>query len=97
MAVASGMEGKTAPAAVSAASNADSWPVVVPNSARRGVVVLQHVRPLTLAAVHRVGVAGGVVAGISESTAHAYTSAVVDLLAERAPGLLKTDGRTGEE
>ncbi|GAA3212649.1 IS5/IS1182 family transposase [Streptomyces thermocoprophilus] len=28
--------------------------------------------------------------GISESTAHAYTSAVVDLLAERAPGLLKT-------
>jgi hypothetical protein len=27
--------------------------------------------------------------GISESTAHAYTSAVVDLLAERAPGLLK--------
>lgn len=28
--------------------------------------------------------------GISESTAHAYTSAVVDLLAARAPGLLKT-------
>ena len=28
--------------------------------------------------------------GISESTAHAYTGAVVDLLAERAPGLLKT-------
>lgn len=28
--------------------------------------------------------------GISESTAHAYTSAVVDLHAERAPGLLKT-------
>ncbi len=28
--------------------------------------------------------------GISESTAHACTSAVVDLLAERAPGLLKT-------
>lgn len=28
--------------------------------------------------------------GISESTAHAYTSTVVDLLAERAPGLLKT-------
>jgi hypothetical protein len=28
--------------------------------------------------------------GISESTAHAYTRAVVDLLAERAPGLLKT-------
>ena len=27
--------------------------------------------------------------GICESTAHAYTSAVVDLLAERAPGLLK--------
>ncbi len=27
--------------------------------------------------------------GISESTAHAYTSAGVDLLAERAPGLLK--------
>ncbi|WP_159053299.1 transposase family protein, partial [Streptomyces regalis] len=27
--------------------------------------------------------------GISESTAHAYTSAVVHLLAERAPGLLK--------
>ncbi len=28
--------------------------------------------------------------GISESTAHARTSAVVDLLAERAPGPLKT-------
>lgn len=28
--------------------------------------------------------------GISESTAHANTNAVVDLLAERAPGLLKT-------
>lgn len=28
--------------------------------------------------------------GISESTAHAYTSTVVDLLAERAPSLLKT-------
>jgi hypothetical protein len=27
--------------------------------------------------------------GISESTAHAYTSAVIGLLAERAPGLLK--------
>lgn len=27
--------------------------------------------------------------GISESTAHAYTSAVVDLLAARAPGLLR--------
>jgi len=27
--------------------------------------------------------------GISESTAHAYTRAVVDLLAERAPGLLR--------
>lgn len=27
--------------------------------------------------------------GISESIAHAYTSAVIDLLAERAPGLLK--------
>ncbi|MEU8952181.1 transposase family protein, partial [Streptomyces sp. NPDC048489] len=28
--------------------------------------------------------------GIGESTAHAYISQVVDLLAERAPGLLKT-------
>lgn len=28
--------------------------------------------------------------GISESTAHAYTSSVVNLLAARAPGLLKT-------
>jgi len=27
--------------------------------------------------------------GISESTAHAYTSAVIDLLSDRAPGLLK--------
>ncbi|SES50101.1 Helix-turn-helix of DDE superfamily endonuclease [Streptomyces sp. yr375] len=27
--------------------------------------------------------------GISESTAHAYTSTVINLLAERAPGLLK--------
>ncbi|MEU9222555.1 transposase family protein [Streptomyces sp. NPDC048376] len=30
--------------------------------------------------------------GISESTAHAYTSAVIHLLAERAPGLLKVLG-----
>jgi hypothetical protein len=28
--------------------------------------------------------------GISESTAHAYTTAVTDLLAERAPGRFKT-------
>ncbi len=27
--------------------------------------------------------------GVNESTAHAYTSAVVDLLGDRAPGLLK--------
>ncbi|MGW0761527.1 transposase family protein [Streptomyces sp. NPDC002814] len=33
--------------------------------------------------------------GISESTAHAYTSAVVHLLAERAPGLLKVLRETG--
>ena len=40
--------------------------------------------------------------GISESTAHAYTSTVIHLLAERAPGLLFTakgaqGGAPGEE
>ncbi|MEV7518721.1 hypothetical protein AB0O03_27625 [Streptomyces diastaticus] len=33
----------------------------------------------------------------SGSTAHAYTSAVIDLLAERAPGLLRTLREHGPE
>jgi Na+/H+ antiporter NhaA len=33
--------------------------------------------------------------GISESTAHAYTTAIIDLLAERAPGLLKVLRESG--
>ncbi|GGX70368.1 hypothetical protein GCM10010515_42600 [Streptomyces fructofermentans] len=44
------------------------------------VCLREHVTPAKLAAGF----------GISESTAHAYTSAVVDLLSARAPGLLKT-------
>ncbi|GHA71046.1 hypothetical protein GCM10010345_87820 [Streptomyces canarius] len=35
--------------------------------------------------------------GISESTAHAYTSAVIHLLAERAPGLLKVLREAGPD
>lgn len=51
---------------------------------QRAMVALVYLRgPTTLARI-----AAGF--GISESTAHAYTRAVVDLLADRAPGLLKT-------
>ncbi|MDX3804519.1 transposase family protein, partial [Streptomyces sp. AK04-3B] len=50
---------------------------------QRAMVALVYLRDTTLAKI-----AAGF--GIGESTAHAYTSAVVDLLAERAPGLLKT-------
>ncbi|CAM5315062.1 hypothetical protein SNARM312S_05639 [Streptomyces narbonensis] len=51
---------------------------------KRAMVVLVYLREHTTLAKIAAGF------GISESTAHAYTSAVVDILAERAPGLLKT-------
>ncbi|WP_445270845.1 transposase family protein, partial [Streptomyces sp. DSM 41634] len=44
------------------------------------VYLREHTTPVRIAAG----------SGISEPTAHTYTSAVVDLLAARAPGLLKT-------
>lgn len=51
---------------------------------QRAMVALVYLREHTTLAKIAAGF------GIGESTAHAYTSAVVDLLAERAPGLLKT-------
>ncbi len=51
---------------------------------QRAMVALVYLREHTTLAKIAVGF------GISDSTAHAYTNAVVDLLAERAPGLLKT-------
>ncbi|MFF4648261.1 transposase family protein, partial [Streptomyces sp. NPDC001389] len=55
-----------------------------PCSSQRAVVALVYLREhITLAKI-----AAGF--RMSESTAHAYTSAVVDLLAARAPGPLKT-------
>ncbi|MFL9684740.1 transposase family protein [Streptomyces sp. KL110A] len=51
---------------------------------QRAIVALVYLREHTTLAKIAVGF------GISESTAHAYTSAVIDLLAARAPGLLKT-------
>ncbi|CAM5260379.1 IS5 family transposase [Streptomyces xanthochromogenes] len=50
---------------------------------QRAMVALVYLREHTTLAKIAAG------SGISESTAHAYTSAVIRLLAERAPGLLK--------
>ncbi|MBM7443153.1 hypothetical protein JOC24_006601 [Streptomyces sp. HB132] len=51
---------------------------------QRAIVVLMYLREHNTQAKIFAGL------GISEATAHTYTSAVVDPLAERAPGLLKT-------
>lgn len=51
---------------------------------QRAMVALVYLREHTTLAKIAAGF------GISESTPHAYTSAVIDLLAKRAPGLLKT-------
>ncbi|NJP75451.1 transposase family protein, partial [Streptomyces sp. C1-2] len=50
---------------------------------QRAIVALVYLREHTT----RAKVAAGF--GIGESTAQAYTSTVIDLLADRAPGLLK--------
>ncbi|BCM70530.1 putative transposase [Streptomyces sp. EAS-AB2608] len=55
-----------------------------PRPSQRALVALVYLREHTTWAKIAAGF------GIRESTAHAYTTAIVGLLAERAPGLLKT-------